>query len=172
MNKVKVFRSGIVAAPAQRGCEAEVYAAVDARRPEGHPTRTHGIFAAPQIEGVVRWYRGNHFANFDDIAVREVTVDADAVMVYRINNWERASSVYDWGREDMFSEATGRYFGESMTLTTWLAGEYDPSEWEVIFPAEAVLGVRNVSIARLMAATDSEYTAKEVKDIHRRHARR
>lgn len=166
MNKVKVFRSGVVEAPAERGCEREVFAAVDALRPEGHPTRTHGIFAAPTIEGVVRWVRGNAFASYVDIKVRQITVDADMVRVYNVTAWEHASMDSDM-RPHQFAAAAQRYFDTSMTLTEWLAGDYDPRDWEVIIPADDVISVAPVSAKRVVDATKDDYEACEVKKMLR-----
>lgn len=173
MNRVKVFRSGVVAPPAERGCEAEVYAAIDALRPFGHPTRTNGIFASPRIEGVLRWVRGNDLSGFDDVAVREISLDADMTMVYRVSDYERASGAFERkDNPDLFTEAAANYFGHSMSLTQWLASDEDADKWEVIFHADAVLGSRNVSVERLMGAAPSESWARDIQHIYRRHARR
>lgn len=167
MNKVKVFRSGVVAAPASRGVEAPSFAATDALRPEGHPTRSAGIFASPKIEGVIRWVRGNSwYPSGTDINVREISVNADTARVYLVRDWERASGAHESGAS-MFTKYADVYFKNSMTLTEWLAGDYDAAEWEVIFHAEDVLSTRNVSVNRLMGACEDDYTANEVKRIFR-----
>lgn len=172
MSRVKVFRSGVVAPPASRGCEADVYSAVDAMRPFGHPTRTQGIFAAPRIEGVIRWVRGNDLSNLEDVAVREITVDSDLVTVYRVNDWERVSNAYDRkGDPSLFSERVTNYFEHSMSLTQWLAGDYEADQWEVIFHASDVISSHKVGVERLMLAAKSEFMANDIKHIYQRHAR-
>lgn len=159
MNKVKVYRSGIVEAPAQRGAEAPSYTAADAVRPEGRQGRMTGIFAAPTLAGVVRWVRGNHLSRIADLAVREITVDADAVYVYSVREWEKAS----WGTSKTPDYTA--YWESGMTLTEWLAADLDPTEWEILLGAEDVLSVRNVSTKRVMSACEDEWLAKDVKRI-------
>lgn len=147
MNNVKVYRSGVVSAPASRGVESESYVEADAVRPAGRQGRTDGIFAAPTIDGVLRWVRANSqpYMRMIDPFVRELKVDADSVYVYSINAWEAVGIT---GYE--------KYWNTGVTLTEWLANadSYDPTEWELLLSPEDVQSARPVSDARLVKAAE------------------
>lgn len=157
MPKAKVYRSGAPVAPLERGCERASYEAADALRPAGRQGRMDAIFASPTLAGVTRWVRANAMCNIGDVLVRELTVDPDAVYVYSIAAWEQASWAMA-GREDYAA-----YWASGMTLTEWLAGDYDAAEWELLLGPADLLSVRPVSDKRVVAAVENSYRVEETK---------
>lgn len=167
MNKVSIFRSGVPAAPAERGCERVSYEAADARRPVGRQGRMDAVFCSPTLPGVTRWVRGNAMCKQGDVLVREIVVDADSVYVYSVRAWE---GVGGFRGESAITD----YWATGMTLTDWLATDLDPKDWEVLIGANDIISVRNVSDKRVIEAEADEYDrnvlARELKDA-RRNAR-
>lgn len=163
MPKTYVYRSGPVQAPVERSCEAAQFAAVDAVRPAGSVSRTDAIFAAPTLTGATRWVRGNALAGAEDVKVRQIAVDSDAVMVYSIDAWDRASTSF--AREEHYYA----YWASGMTLTDWLTAGLDPEEWEVLLDADDILGVRPVSAARTVAAARDEFWGQQTKRALEHH---
>lgn len=151
-----VYRSGAVATPTERGCEATSYAAADAVRPNGHPSRVQAIFASPTLSGVARWVRGNAMVGNSDIKVRQITVDPDTAMVYEVREWERASSIGT-------PAAYASFWDTGMTVSAWLNADLDPSEWEIMLDEADVLGIRPVSDKRLLAAIDDDFWMTQTK---------
>lgn len=171
MNKQKVYRAGSMTPSADAGAAHAVTAAADGvRLGTALPPRLGSLFAAPTLPGVVRWVRGNHGCRYET-RVREITVDADTTYVFRISAWEDVS----WNLRGFEAEKARAYWNTGVTLTDWLTrtetDDLDGSEWEVIFAPAAVLGVRNVSGARLLSAVADDYTRREIKDIARGWAR-
>lgn len=171
MNKQKVYRAGLMTPSTDAGAAHAITAAADAlRMGTGLPERMGSLFAAPTLPGVVRWVRGNHMCRYDT-RVREITVDADTTYVFHVHAWESVS----WNVHGFQSDKARAYWNTAITLTDWLARAesegLDGSEWEVIFPPTAVLGVRNVSAARLLVAVADDYTRHEITDITRGWAR-
>lgn len=173
MNKQKVYRAGLMTPSTDAGganASHAVTAAADAVRMGTHlPSRMGSLFAAPTLEGSVRWVRGNHMCRFET-RLREITLDADTTYVFSVDAWEHAS----WSMRGAPEDRARAYWDTAITLTDWLARaeteHLDGTEWEVVFPADAVLSVRNVSAARLLAATDTDHLT-EVKQITRGWAR-
>lgn len=147
----KVYRSGIVEAPATHGVEALSYSLADAIRPEGRQGRTGAIFASPNLKGVARWtYSKTGIAKCSDPFVREITVDPEKVYVYSISAWEKGS----WRSGDY-----AEYWATGMTLAEWLANEenYDPTDWELLLSPDDVQTVKNVSDKRLLKACETSF---------------
>lgn len=156
--KAKVYRSGIVEAPTNRGVEADSYTAADAVKPAGRQGRTDGIFAAPNLAGVARWTHANSgIARCADPFVREITVDPDKVYVYSVLAWEKAS----W-RTGSYEA----YWETGMTLTEWMkvAEFMDPTNWELLLGADDVISSRPVSDKRLLENCVSSFFHSELAD--------
>lgn len=176
--KMKVYRSGPVEPPAKRGVEKECYADVDEFRPEGRQGRSNGIFASPSLRGVHRWAKANAtMTRNPDALVREITVDANSVYVYKVRDWEQAS--YRWDYRNVNPESQERYKLESenfwnngITLKEW-TDTIDPSEadeWELLLNDEDVQSVRPVSDKRLIETVpeypmEGEYLMKIFKQM-------
>lgn len=158
--RAKVYRSGVVAAPVERGCEASAYAFVDQYKPAGRVGRTEAIFASPTLTGVGRWVRGNAYnTRIADVKVREITVNPNDVYVYEIRAWEKASNPGSFHQPEMDVRLAEEFWATGMTLTDWLAdGTLDAGEWECLLSPDLVLGVRPVSAKRVAAAqTDDDW---------------
>lgn len=154
----KVYRSGNVAAPATRGVEAHSYLAADTVKPAGRQGRTDAIFAAPNLDGVLRWVRSGAFMDYLDPFARELTVDPDTVHVYSFEAWEEASS-WDSNYE--------KYWATGVTLTEWLANadSYDPREWELLLAATDIVSVKPVSDVRLVKASENFSLYSDLKKL-------
>lgn len=154
--KAKVYRSGSVETPANRGVEADSYTAADAVKPVGRQGRTDGIFAAPNLAGVARWAHANtSLVRCSDPFVREITVDPDTVYVYSVLAWEKAS----WG-----TAGYEAYWATGMTLTEWNAASelLDPTNWELLLGADDVISTRPVSDKRLLENAESAHFHSEL----------
>ena len=180
MNKVKVYRSGPVAVPAERGVEAEVFMQSDLLKGDKPQGRTTALYATPTLEAVVRWVKGNFMSNNADAKVHELTVDADEVYVYRVSAWERASwSTYGIG-SDKWNALNRAYWESGETLTAHLeryANGYadwrERDDFEVLISESAVLSYRGVSDKRLLASiAEDEQEVRDVKNILRSYRRR
>lgn len=170
MNKQKVYRAGSMTPSPDAGAAYTATTAADAVRPGAHlPPRLGSLFAAPTLAGSIRWVRGNHMCRYET-RLREITVDADTTYVFSVSAWEHAS----WSMRGNVQERAAAFWNTAITLTDWLARtdaeDLDGREWEVIFAPSAVLGVRNVSAARLHAAT-APSDLHEIKQITRGWAR-
>lgn len=167
--RAKVYRSGIVAAPTQRGCEASVYLLADTHKPAGRVGRTEAIFTSPTLEGVGRWVRGNgRNTRIADIRVREIAVNPDGVWVYSIDAWEAASHSGVEYEIDKGKAKFEAYWATGMTLTDWLAdGTLDAGEWECLLDTHLVLGQRPVSAKRVVAAQTDDYHARVIAGLLR-----
>lgn len=170
--KISIFRSGVVAAPEQRGVEKDTYLESDEYKPEGRTGRTEGIFCSPTLSGVTRWVRGNHMMNSPDYDVREITVDPDKVYVYSIERWETASAFADpssmLGSSALLSkqEIHNAYWDSGMTLRQWYdRGINDGEDWEILLSPEDLQGVKNVSPQRVANSLDDEYYRNDVLSI-------
>lgn len=151
--QAKVYRSGIIAAPAVRGVEAISFAAADAVRPNGRQGRMDGIFASPNLKGVVRWAHLNSgIANYEDPFVREITVDPDAVYVYSVHAWERMR----W-TVGMYE----RYWATGITLTEYLTTDIwrkrNPADWEILLGTNDIQSVREIPDEELLIASENFY---------------
>lgn len=127
------------------GAASKVTEFADARRPVPTP-RLGSLFAAPTMAAAARWVLGNDMCRYNT-RVRELVVDADTVMVYRVRAWERVEV-----GDDASADA---YWATGMTLTDWLAScdeqGWVADEWEVVLKPAEVLSWRNVSAKRLLA---------------------
>lgn len=167
---MKVYRSGTVeVCDHTHSVEGGVYVYADRRRPHGFPSRSHSIYASPTLAGVVRWVRGRRWnPGNPDLKVREITVAADA-LVFNVDAWERASdeiadSVHT-GDTRKADAAVADYWNSAMTLADFAASDLDPSEWELLIPADGVISSRNVSARRVLSTIDDDYTRSEVKSL-------
>lgn len=161
MNKQRVYRSGSMTPCPTAGAANAVTVAADALRP--HTTgRLGSLFAAPTLTGAARWVLGNDMCGYET-RVREITIDADTTYVYSVDAWEHTHQ----DRPDSLAA----YWATGMTLTDWLARaeaeELDGAQWEVLIDPAAVLGVRNVSAKRLLAAAP-QWRASDVQRVVRR----
>jgi hypothetical protein len=151
--EVKVYRSGIVEAPAMRGGEARSFAEADALRPADRQGRTDGIFASPSLKGVARWAHLNSgIVSYEDPFVREITVDPDTVFVYSVSAWERIR--WNLGTYE-------RYWATGHTLTEYLDTKdwkwRNDSEWELLLSADDIRSVREVPDEELLTACENSY---------------
>ncbi|MBC9704841.1 MAG: hypothetical protein H9W81_07675 [Enterococcus sp.] len=140
----QVYRSGVVATPAQRGVEAGSFLAADAVKPAGRQGRSTAIFASPSLRGVLRWlYSNTTITSVADPFVKELKVNPDTVWVYDITAWEKASS----------TETYEPYWESGMTLTEWLANadQLDPAEWELLLGADDIVSIKPVSDKRALS---------------------
>lgn len=155
----KVYRSGTVAAPAQRGVEAQSYLDADAVKPAGRQGRTTAIFASPNLRGVLRWVVANtSLVSVADPFVKEITVDPDTVWVYNVAAWERTS----------LRENYETYWETGMTLAEWNnTPGLDPTEWELLLGADDVRSVRPVSDKRVLShvAEDDLWSAESIAKL-------
>jgi hypothetical protein len=147
--KTAVYRSGIVTSPTERGVEGNSYREADAVRPVGRQGRGSGIFASPNIHGVLRWVRANSMStHILDPFVRELSVDPEAVFVYCIRTWERCSS-----KESGYE----KYWETGITLSEWLKNSenYDPKEWELLLSPKDIISQKPVSDKRLVTVAET-----------------
>lgn len=173
---MKVYRSGAVEVCDHTGSvEHDVYDYADKRRPRGFPSRSNSIYASPALAGVVRWVRGRRWnPRNPDLKVREITV-ADTALVFNVRAWERASdeiadSSYGNSNDHSVSKADAAvadYWNSAMTLADFAASDLDPSEWELLIPADGVISSRNVSARRVLSVINDDCTRSEVKSLLR-----
>lgn len=158
MRKAKVYRNGSLTPAKYVGELAEVSSRMDSAKPAGHPGRMGSLYAAPTLRAGLRWTRAN-LSSYSpsaspDLETYELTVDADAVFVYSIEEWERYSN--GWGRAAV--EAEG-YWASGMTLAAFLDrletdGDLQPEEWELLLAPADVISTRRVSRKRLLEAAE------------------
>ena len=161
MSHAVVFRAGAPAPPIQRGVEEAAYLFADAYKPTGRQGRIDAIFAAPTLAAVGRWVRGAAACHVEDVKVRQLTVEANAVFVYDIILWERASATMD-------TEFMAEYWASGQPLDAWLARNLDGEDWEILLGASDILGVRPVAGERVVAAQTDHYYDTETKRLLKR----
>lgn len=100
--------------------------------------------------------------------VREITT-AETALVFDVSAWERASdeiadSVYtrDARKADA---AVADYWASSMTIAEFAASDLDPSEWELLIPADCVISSRNVSARRVLSTVEDDDIRSEVRSL-------
>jgi hypothetical protein len=154
MNKVSIYRNGLLTASEYTGEVKEFAENADKDRPyhlRERPGRVGSLYASPTLFGVCRWARANLFnSRYPSVETHEIKVDADNVYVYCVNLWEDHS----WHGGDVYE-----YWNSGVTLTDWLAdGSHDAREWEVLIREEDIIGTpRRVSRKRLVAASGEKY---------------
>lgn len=170
MTTMKVYRSGTVEVCDHTGSvEHDVYVYADKRRPRGFPSRSHSIYASPALEGVVRWVRGRQWnPRNPDLKVREITT-ADTALVFNVDAWERASDEITGsahtGDTRKADAAVADYWNSAMTLADFAASDLDPSEWELLIPADGAISSRNVSARRVLSVINDDDIRSEVKSL-------
>lgn len=169
---MKVYRSGTVeVCDHTRSVENDVYVYADERRPRGFPSRSHSIYASPALAGVVRWVRGRRWnPGNTDLKVREIAVTADS-LVFNVRAWERASDeIADsahTGDARKADAAVADYWDSAMTIAEFAASDLDPSEWELLIPADCVISSRNVSARRVLSTVEDDDIRSEVRSLLR-----
>jgi hypothetical protein len=149
----KVYRSGIVEAPKERGPEAKIFALSDDERPAGRQGRTDAIFASPSLKGVARWVHASFSQWTQDPFVREITVESDSVYVYSIPAWEKVC----W-----YNASHDSYWKTGITLTEYLElssmmDYFNPTEWEILLSPADVLSVSDVTDEDFLEACRNSY---------------
>lgn len=149
VSTVSVFRSGMPSAPPSRGVERGSYERCDQFLPEGRQGRMTGVFCAPTLGGVARWFRGNYNSNVRDVDVREIQVDIDRTYVYSVHDWEKASGSE---RDSDYQ----KYWANGMTLRNYMTAAkadpktFHPEEWELLVPESGIVNVKAVSSNRVL----------------------
>ena len=161
MSHAVVFRAGVPEAPFQRGVEEAAYLFADAHRPARRQGRMDAIFAAPTLAAVGRWVRGAAACHVEDLKVRQLTVEASTVYVYDIILWERAVATMD-------PEVMCEYWDSGQPLNVWVTQNLDGEDWEVLLGSSEILGIRPVSMERVVAAQTDHYYDAETKRLLKR----
>lgn len=169
ITSVSVYRSGVPSAPAKRGVEKPYYERCDSYIPDSRQGRMTGVFCAPTLGGAARWVRGNNLARIEDAEVREIRIDIDNTYIYLVHDWERASSM---DTPEMYK----KYWNNGMTMRQYMElsqkepHKYDPREYELLVPEEAIISVKPVSSNRVIQnAYDS--SVEDLTEIFKAMAR-
>jgi hypothetical protein len=161
MSHAVVFRAGVPEPPAQRGVEEAAYLLADAYKPPARQGRMNAIFAAPTLAAVGRWASVATVCRVTDVKVRQLIVEASTVFVYDVILWEQTAAT-------MNPEVAVEYWASGQRLDAWLAQNLDGEDWEVLLGINDILGVRPVSMKRVLAAQTDHYYAERTKQLSRR----
>lgn len=149
-----IYRTGQMIVPAHRDYVLEHWAEFDARRPEGHLSRSEVLFAAPDLQGGHCWlYDGVVLSNRGhryNAIFNEITVESDNVRVYYVSDFNMVGEFYGNPTKEQIA-GIDRYWNSAMTLTEWMqnVGEDYYGEWEVFLPKSEVISSRKVPYAEL-----------------------
>lgn len=153
VKKMKVYRVGTLEAPETYFEDLEkVLQDIDKFKPEERQGRFKGIFASPDFDSHSRWVLGNSYNKHDGaLDSHEITVDANSVYVYSVNDYEKASSIQGiYGSDsEKFEEAAKNFWNGGITLSDWKvwAEENKPEagSWEIIMSPEAMISTKKLS---------------------------
>lgn len=161
----RVYRVGSLEAPTKHFDDlAQVVKLFDEFVPEGRQGRAGAIFASPDLDSHMRWVKGSNLTRGDTTS-HEITVDPNAVYVYPIEVYERASHSEQREQVEQFEELRKEYWETGMTLTDWRAwaakAKPKPGTWELLLPPQAIQQAKPMSNRRVIEAAP-ENVANEI----------
>lgn len=140
--------------PVHRDDVLEHWAEFDARRPEGHISRSEALFASPDLQGGAHWLNDRAILTFNGhnrlIVFNEITVESDSVRVYCVNDYSTVGYHYGNPTREQIT-GIGNYWNSGMTLTEWMReiGEDHYGEWEALLPESEVISSRAIPYSEL-----------------------
>jgi len=173
VKKMKVYRVGTLTPPETYFESLEsILQDMDKFKPEGRQGRYKGIFASPDLNSHARWVRGNQWNKHEGaLDSHEITIDANSVYVYNVEDYEKASSIQNlYGAEsEKFKEAAEKFWNSGMILSDWneWSKENKPEKgtWEIIMPAEAMISSKKMSNRSIIENVADEYVASELNHL-------
>lgn len=153
VKKTTVYRVGTLSAPETYFDDLNtILDAMDELKPDGRQGRKGGIFASPDLASHSRWVLGNQWNKHEGaLDSHEITVDANSVYVYDVEQYEQASAFQSiYGAEsEKFKEATDKFWNSGMTLSEWQdwakENKPDPGSWEIVMSPESMMSFKKVS---------------------------
>lgn len=149
-----VYRTGQMRVPNHSDYVLEHWTEFEARRPEGHLSRSEVLFASPDLQGGHCWlYDGIVLSNRGHryrTAFNEITVESDNVRVYSVDNYNSVGNHFGHPDREQI-DYINAYWENSMTLTEWMrnVGEDYYGKWEILLPESEVIHSRVVPYAEL-----------------------
>jgi hypothetical protein len=168
-----IYRTGQMKVPVHRDDVLEHWAEFDARRPEGHVSRSEALFASPDIHGGHCWlYDGvlSFRGHYKNALFNQITVESDNVRVYHVGIYNAVGYHYGNPTSEQISNISD-YWQNSMTLTEWkqkVEGDWYGG-WEILLPESEVISHRKLTYAELCEMYEEEglgdYKMGELKEL-------
>jgi len=156
-----IYRTGQMSVPTHRDDVLQHWAEFDARRPEGHLSRSEALFASPDLHGGHCWLYGGILlstrGHCKNARFNEVTVESDNVRVYCVGDYSKVGFHYGNPTSEQIS-GINNYWKNSMTLTEWIQkiGEDYNGQWEVLLPESEIISSRIVTYTELREMYEEE----------------
>lgn len=191
MDEVKVYRNGPLAVGEHSTAVRSIWRSIDAFAPINYTRRLDSIFAAPDINGVLRWVKSkymydNCFGGGRDLTTHEITVlNPDTLFVHSISDYDAIvrcfrinTSQIDVGRKtesELFDEwAEGvslmeSYWANAICLSDWektsTAKNLDSSEWEILVPVGNIASAEKLSDESLLDYCPTKESRHELSSL-------
>lgn len=158
VKKTTVYRVGTLSAPETYFDDLNtILDAVDELKPDGRQGRKGGIFASPDIKSHSRWVLGSQWNKHEGaLDSHEITVDANAVYVYDVEQYEEVSAFERmYGKDnEKFKQSAEKFWNDGMTLADWQEwakeNKPDPGNWEIIMPPEAIMNSKKLNNRKII----------------------
>lgn len=166
VKKTTVYRVGTLSAPETYFDDLNnILDAVDELKPDGRQGRKGGIFASPDIKSHSRWVLGSQWNKHEgSLDSHEITVDANSVYVYDVEQYEEVSAFERmYGKDsEKFKQSVEKFWKDGMTLADWQEwakeNKPDPGDWEIIMPAEAIMNSKKLNNRKIIENAPENHT--------------
>lgn len=139
-----IYRTGLMEVGNHNEEVLEQWFPFDERRPVGHASRSHSLYAAPDLTGAHRWFSFLYGAR--QFAFNEIIVESNNVMVYNVDDYDQVGEHYG-NPTSAHLDAIDAYWNSGMTLTEWIhrVGVDEDGRWEILLPEKQVISSRTLS---------------------------